>query len=215
MSLVRIQQLLKDMNHDPGPIDGLWGNRTKAALESLIQWEGKPLRVASTNSKNDELPWITEGKKVFGFHEVRNNAELRKWLRSDGKTLGDPKVLPWCGDFTETAIKNALPTEPFTGRMGENPYWARNWLEFGRSCPAIYGCIGVFSRGTGGHVGFLVGEDSTDYYVFGGNQSDSVNIVRIDKKRLLGTRWPLTYDVINATLPRRNPADVVKSVNEI
>jgi uncharacterized protein (TIGR02594 family) len=214
MSLIRIQQILKDMNHDPGPIDGLWGSRTKAALESLIQWEGKPVTVTS-NSSDDDLPWMIEGKKVFGFHEVRNNSELRKWLRSDGATLGDPKALPWCGDFTETAIKNSLPTEPFTGRMLENPYWARNWLEFGRASPAIYGCIGVFSRGTGGHVGFLVGEDATDYYVFGGNQSDSVNIVRIDKKRLLGTRWPLTYNIVNTPLPKRDPKTVIKSVNEI
>ena len=81
--------------------------------------------------KPEDLPWIVEGKKVWGLHETTNNAELTAWLKSDGKRLGNPAKLPWCGDYTETAIKNSLPNEPFVGPLGENPYWARNWLKFG------------------------------------------------------------------------------------
>lgn len=164
--------------------------------------------------KKVELPWITEMKSVFGLHEIRDNAELKRWLRSDGKTLGDPKALPWCGDATETAIKNTLPNEPFTGKLGQNPYWARNWLYFGKEVPPTYGAVLIFSRGSGGHVGFAVGEDSDSYYVLGGNQGNTVSIVRIDKDRLLGARWPLTYDFYDVKLPVMSPGSIPKSTNE-
>ena len=164
--------------------------------------------------KPQELPWITEGKSVWGLHESRNNKELKAWLISDGKTLGDPKALPWCGDYTETAIKKSLPSEPFTGKLGENPYWARNWLHFGVATNPVYGAVIVFSRGKGGHVGFVVGEDDTDYYVLGGNQGDSVNIVRLDKDRFLGCRWPATYKNPNRALPKMSSGSIPKSTNE-
>lgn len=166
------------------------------------------------NRQPKELPWIVEGKKVWGLHEVRDNAKLRAWLRSDGKTLGDPKALPWCGDYTETAIKNTLPKEPFPGALGKNPYWARNWLHFGEATEPCYGAVIVFSRSKGGHVGFVVGEDDTDYYTLGGNQSDSVNIVRISKTRFLGCRWPITFDGPKRPLPRMTANNIPRTTNE-
>jgi hypothetical protein len=41
-------------------------------------------------------------------------------------------------------------------------------------------------------VGFYHREDSTAYHVLGGNQSNAVNVARLDKGRLLGARWPIT-----------------------
>ena len=161
-----------------------------------------------------ELPWIVEGKKVFGLHEINDNAKLKAWLRSDGKALGDPKALPWCGDYTETAIKNSLPDEPFTGAVGKNPYWARNWLKFGKPTEPCYGAIIVFSRGKGGHVGFVVGEDATDYYVLGGNQGNSVNVVRISKDRFLGCTWPITYSGNKRPLPKMTPNNLPRTTDE-
>lgn len=163
---------------------------------------------------NKELPWIIEGKKVFGLHELKNQTELTKWLRSDGKNLGDTTKLPWCGDYVETAILNSLPDEKFTGALLKNPYWARNWLKFGVKVDPIYGAVIVFSRGTGGHVGFVVGEDETDYYVLGGNQGDTVSISRISKTRFLGCSWPSTYPVENRKLPVMKPDSIPKTTNE-
>lgn len=160
-----------------------------------------------------DLPWLTSIKSVFGLQEVRDKARLQLWLRSDGKTLGDPTALPWCGDAVETAIKTALPAEPFVGDLAINPYWARNWITFGRAAKG-YGSVGVFERGTGGHVGFLVGEDSTAYHVLGGNQGDSVNVTRIEKGRLLAARWPLTWKNDPTPLPAK-PATIPLSVNEV
>lgn len=161
-----------------------------------------------------ELPWIKEAKTAYGLHEVEDNAELKAWLKSDGKTLGDPAVLPWCADFVETAIKKTLPTEPFPGALKENAYWARNWLLFGKAVEPCYGCILVFGRDGGGHVGFAVGHNDKDFFVLGGNQSNRVSVTRIDKKRLLGARWPSTYDKGTKPLPVLSANNIPKTTNE-
>lgn len=161
-----------------------------------------------------ELPWIKEGKKVFGLNENKDNEELAKWLKSDGKTLGNPSVLPWCADYVETAIKKTVPKEPFPGDLGKNPYWAKNWLLFGKEVQPCYGCVLVFGREGGGHVGFAVGESDTDYFVLGGNQNNSVSITRISKSRLLGARWPTTYTKGTKPLPKMANSNVPKTTNE-
>ena len=148
-----------------------------------------------------KAPWIVEAEKLLGLHEIRDNAKLRAWLKSDGPTLGDPKALPWCGDFVDTAIDLALPGEPRVGPLAENPYWALNWLHFGKKVEPRLWAIGAFKRPGGGHVGFLVGQDATRFYVLGGNQGDSVSVVPIDKTRLQGARWPITFPDPGLALP--------------
>lgn len=165
--------------------------------------------------KQKELPWIVEGKKVFGLHEARDQRELTNWLKSDGQRLGDTTQLPWCGDYVETAIKNSLPSEPFPGNLGKNPYWARNWSLFGEEeASPSYGSILVFKRGNGGHVCFAVGEDKTHYYCLGGNQSDMVCITRIAKDRLIASRWPSTFKGSKKKLPAMTPNGIPVSTNE-
>lgn len=185
--------------------DGLRGPVTTAvALEYFDAGRlvVKPQAPLVTDAVTD-LPWVQEAKRVLGRHEARDNGWLSKWLRSDGKTLGDPAQLPWCGDFVETCIRLVLPDEPFPGALGENPYWARNWLRLGSEITLTYGAVVVFSRGSGGHVGFAVGQDADALHVLGGNQSNAVTVARIDKGRLLGARWPDTYSrPITHYLPR-------------
>ena len=122
-------------------------------------------------------------------------------MKSDGKTLGDPTKLPWCGDAVDTAISIALPNEPRTGDLKKNPYWALNWLYFGDKIEPVYGAIVVFKRPEGGHVGFLVGQNKTHYEVLGGNQGDRVSKVFIDKSRCVGIRWPRTYSKATTPVP--------------
>ena len=160
-----------------------------------------------------DLPWMVEAKKVMGLHETRDHATLAKWLKSDGKTLGDPSKLPWCGDFVDTAIELALPDEPRPGKLGENPYWALNWLLFGKACNPAYGAVVAFERPGGGHVGFLVGQDEKRFYVLGGNQGDTVSVTPIDRGRARGYRWPTTYDGRPGDLPKMKSA-TASSKNE-
>lgn len=148
-------------------------------------------------------PWITEGEKVLGLHEARDGSKLSAWLRSDGKTLGNPSKMPWCGDFVDTALARALPKEPRPGALGVNPYWALNWGLLGQPTPPAVGAIATFKRSGGGHVGFLVGvsEDGLYYLVLGGNQSNRVSRTWIAVNRAQALRWPATATAPKKALP--------------
>jgi uncharacterized protein (TIGR02594 family) len=194
-----LQDALTDLGYPCGKVDGIWGAKTRAAVTALLSADGKPGQPDVTGA---ELPWVAQGRLVMGWHEVSDKARLSEFLRSDGKALGDPAVLPWCGDFVETCIKRALPDEPFTGDLGKNPYWARNWLMFGRVTQPTYGAVLVFGRDGGGHVGFAVGEEGSYFHVLGGNQSNTVSIAKIAKSRLLGARWPTSFEARPISLPQ-------------
>lgn len=186
--------------------DGIWGALSRKAAEAFQRAKGlKPTGMPDLDTTAQLLPkrvgeapvpppWFAELKRRQGLHEVRDRSKLMAWLRSDGKTLGDPAKLPWCGDAVQTCLALTLPDEP----QPANPYLARNWLKLGvpLATPAL-GAILVFYRGpldgTSGHVGLYVGEDANAFHVLGGNQSNAITIARLDKARLLGVRWPSTY----------------------
>lgn len=206
-----MQGQLKSAGFNPGTIDGIWGRRTAYALEGFQRANGLPLtaqadaltvRTLRSVSADVEVPkqdlysrypWTALALRKKGLREGRDNAELRSFLKSDGKTLGDPAKLPWCGDFVETCIAVSLPREP----LPVNPYLARNWQNFGKQSEPGFGTVLVFwrtskTKSTNGHVGFYVGEDAAHFYVLGGNQSNSVSIAKLDKGRLLSARAPTT-----------------------
>ena len=206
-----IQSGLDKLGHNPGAIDGQWSVRTACVLKQLVTANGRPVSLAPPGP----LPWITEAKTALGRNEARDRTWLMDWLKRDGRSIGDPSKTPWCGDFVETCIRMGLPDEPLLGALGTNPYWARNWLLFGRDTKPITGALLIFQRGTGGHVGFAVGQDETHFYVLGGNQSDAVTIARIAKSRLLGARWPATYPPRLQRLPTMKPGEFLATTNEI
>ena len=206
-----IQSGLDKLGHSPGAIDGKWGVRTARALKQLLSANGRSAALALPGP----LPWITEAKTALGRNEARDRSWLMDWLKRDGRSLGDPSKNPWCGDFVETCIRMGLPDEPLLGALGMNPYWARNWLLFGQAVQPIIGAVLIFERGSGGHVGFAVGQDDTHFYVLGGNQSDAVTIARIAKSRLLGARWPATYPPRTQRLPTMKSGEFLATTNEI
>jgi uncharacterized protein (TIGR02594 family) len=206
-----IQSGLDNLGHSPGAVDGKWGVRTARALKSLLTANGRP----SSPAPVGPLPWITEAKTALGKNEARDRSWLMDWLKRDGRSLGDPDKNPWCGDFVETCIRVALPDEPLLGTLGTNPYWARNWLLFGQTVQPILGAVLIFERGSGGHVGFAVGQDDTHFFVLGGNQSDAVTVARIAKSRLLGARWPATVPPRKQRLPNVRPGESLTTTNEI
>lgn len=191
--------------------DGIAGRDTTNAVAKFQATERLPIKYPGTigpitlaalglgAALADHLtpPWISEARRFLGLHE-------RKDARALDKALGlDASEISWCGAFVGLIIATALPRET----MPVNPLGARNWLKFGRPIPEPQvGAVAVFWRGTKdgwqGHVGTVVGQDATHLHILGGNQSDSVSIARIDKGRLLGYRWPLTYqDPPTAPLP--------------
>lgn len=228
---LRIERALAQLGFlDDQEADGRWKRATARALGAFQSSRHLPVTRAADRLTLQELftgsappkpqgfartamPWMDEARRKMGLHERRDNSVLRRWLRSDGKTLGDPAKLPWCGDFVETCIALTLPDED----LPANPYGARNWMQFGIPVRPQVGAILVFWRGRRdgwqGHVGFYVGEDDGHYHVLGGNQSNAVTVTRIAKSRLLGARWPETAERPDGTTARRAAVGTV-STNE-
>jgi uncharacterized protein (TIGR02594 family) len=206
-----IQSGLNKLSHSPGAIDGHWGVRTARALRQLIAANGQAASIAPQGPS----PWITEAKTALGRNEARDRTWLMDWLKRDGRTLGDPGKNPWCGGFVETCIRMGLPDEPLLGALGTNPYWSRNWLLFGLETKPVPGAVLIFGRGSGGHVGCALGQDDTQFFALGGNQSDAVTIARIGKSRLLGARLPAIYPPRPQRLPIMKTGDFLATTNEI
>lgn len=130
---------------------------------------------------------IREGCELLGTEEYvgpRHNPDIMGWAKEVGleKTYTADEI-PWCGLFVAVVVKRAgfVPVK--------TPLWARSWAQFGNPAPTpSLGDVLVFARGSGGHVGFYVAEDDKAFHVLGGNQSNKVSIVRVDKARLLAAR---------------------------
>lgn len=131
---------------------------------------------------------LVEAMKLLGIKELLgkdSNPVILAWADELGlKREYNSDEIPWCGLFMAyVAHKAGKP-------VVKSPLWAKSWLDFGtKETVAMLGDILVFNRkGGGGHVGIYVGEDEKCYHVLGGNQSDCVSIVRIQKVRCIGIR---------------------------
>lgn len=204
----RVQQRLAALGFDPGPIDGIRGRRTDAAIiafKTSIGFRTRPYYGPLTEqalfakvSQESPVPWFEAGRAVMGLHEERDAFKLRSWFDKSVAWI-DPRSIPWCGAYIATCMKIADPHIA----LPENPLGARNWASWGEPVTPRLGSVMVFWRGsrTGwqGHVAFYAGEDSDAYHVMGGNQSDAVTITRIARSRLLASRWPTGWP--DATRP--------------
>lgn len=230
MSVTKVQMALKARGFDPGPVDGIMGPKTEAAIVAFKRAVGLrarpfvgPITMRALGlfvNTVDEEPWMNEMAKHVGLHERRDFTRLYAWLRSDGHTLGDPRKLPWCGDAVDTALRLTLPDEPRPLYLGRNLYLARNWLMFGEECGPCFGAVVVFWRGSregnSGHVGFAVAidEERGRIKVRGGNQSNMVSDAWLGLDRLLGYRWPTTYKGNARPLPGLSSSGATISENE-
>lgn len=187
--VTEFQRLAVQRGLPVGRIDGWAGERTRAVLHDLF----RPVRPPN------ELPWMAVARSVLGLHETRDNAELRKMLGRDGDLDHDPANTPWCGEFVGTSFKLGLPAED----LPEGIWWARNWLKFGEKLQVpTYGCVVVFSRGSGGHVGLVAGVTPDGRLaVLGGNQGNTVSIAAFGRENVLGYRWPLTFPALPPYMP--------------
>lgn len=69
---------------------------------------------------------------------------------------------------------------------------AKDWCNWGvKIAKPMDGCVVVFEREGGGHVGFVVGETVDGFLsVLGGNQKNKVSIAKFNKDRVVGYYWP-------------------------
>lgn len=134
---------------------------------------------------------IAEAIKLYGTVETSgsgDNPSIMEWAKQLGLEDYVHDAIPWCGLLM--AIVCVRADKPVV----KDPLWAMNWSNFGQKIgthDAALGDILIFSRPGGNHVTLYVAEDDTHYHCLGGNQSDSVNIIRIEKSRLRHVRRPI------------------------
>ncbi len=206
---LKVQTRLMKLGFNPGPLDGIRGRMTLAAVKRFQDSRGLVVDgivgpntwgalfgppAAGTQPRFDDMPWYEEALRLVGVREIVGPGSTQAILDM-AETIDIDYAdddIPWCGLFVGHCVGATLPDE----NLPNNPLGARTWNRFGTECTPQLGSVLVFWRGSRdgwrGHVGFYHREDSTAYHVLGGNQSNSVNIARLDKGRFLGARWPIT-----------------------
>lgn len=141
-----------------------------------------------------EPAWLIEARRHDGLREIPGAPTaptIARWLVQLGAWWRDDAT-PWCGVAVAAWMQAA--------GIGPLPkFWmrARAWADWGQALerPA-HGCVVVFERQGGGHVGLVVGEDAAgNLLVLGGNQGDAVNVRAFQRSRVLAYRWPPGRDL--------------------
>ncbi len=144
--------------------------------------------------------WLTLARRLIGVREIsgpRHSPTIMGWIKALGaKALGvnvTDDETAWCGTFVAHCLASSGVALVERDRPERRiiAVRAKAWLDWGRilSGPRL-GCVVVFDRQGGGHVGFYLGEDKTHIHVLGGNQGNAVSAMRLAKARVLGMRWP-------------------------
>lgn len=152
--------------------------------------------------------WITEAFKDVGVTEIKgalhNPKVVQYWKDIKRGGIKDDET-PWCAAFVGAMLERVgIKSTRFEG--------AKSYLEWGqsRTVPS-YGCIVVFNRAGGGHVGFVVGVTDDDrLLVLGGNQDDQVKVSAFKRDNVVGYRWPNEVEPEFISLPI-GTADSIKS----
>lgn len=136
-----------------------------------------------------EPPWIDEARKHVGVREIKgpeHEWRIVRWWKAIRRGGIKDDETPWCAAFVGGCLEAC-------GVISTRYESAKSYLSWGRKLTKpLYGCVVIFDRDGGGHVGFVVGKDSLGrLMVLGGNQGDEVNVRAFTSDRVLGYRWPM------------------------
>lgn len=149
--------------------------------------------------ERSEPRWITEARKYTGEAEIKgpkhNPLILQFWKDIKRGGIKDDET-PWCAAFVGAVLERV-------GIQSSRFESAKSYLSWGSELKQpMLGCVVVFTRDGGSHVGFVVGQQQNgDLMVLGGNQSDAVNIRTFPRSRVTGYRWPSGASVTPQSLP--------------
>ncbi|HIC8842730.1 TIGR02594 family protein [Aeromonas sp. 602200] len=150
-------------------------------------WASHKYLQLTTEVVDSDFPWLKIALGEVGVKEFPGNADnprIVEYLHSTNLPAPDRNndETYWCSAFVNWCVERA-------GYEGTDSAWARTWLNWGKEINTPRkGCIVVFKRDNGGHVGFYMGETETKIKVLGGNQSNEVNISDYPKSNFLGYR---------------------------
>lgn len=143
--------------------------------------------------------WIAEASKHIGLTEIKGPKHhpeiLQMWKDIKRGGIKDDET-PWCAAFVGAMLERS-------GIRSSRYESAKSYLQWGRTLSEpVLGCVVVFTREGGGHVGFLVGKDKAgNLLILGGNQSDQVNIRAFPVSRVTGYRYPSELPLPTAPIP--------------
>jgi uncharacterized protein (TIGR02594 family) len=134
------------------------------------------------------MKWIDEAKKYIGEQEIKgpkHNPLIVQWWKDIKRGGIKDDETPWCAAFVGAMLEHV-------GIQSTRFESAKSYLTWGEKLDKpIPGCIVVFTRDGGGHVGFVMGQTrGGSLVVLGGNQSDAVNYKAFSRQRVSGYRWP-------------------------
>lgn len=143
-------------------------------------------------AEKEDPKWLKIALKEIGVKEIPGSAASRDIIEYHSyvtKRFTSDEV-SWCSSFICFCMETA-------GYTSTNSAIARSWLEWGVPVERpVKGCVVVFWRykkdSWKGHVGFFIKQDDKYVYCLGGNQSDSVNITKYRRSKVLGYRMPKT-----------------------
>lgn len=148
--------------------------------------------------------WLILAHANIGISEIPgklHEPRILAWWRA--VRLGGIKTdeVPWCAAFVGAMLEQS-------GIRSTRSDAARSYLRWGVELSApVVGCIVIFERGAGGHVGFVVGRDERGrLLVLGGNQDNRVKISAFSAGRVLAYRWPAGHEVPISPLPLASAA---------
>ncbi|KAJ8740042.1 TIGR02594 family protein [Aeromonas veronii] len=152
------------------------------------------------------MRWIDEARKFLGLREIKGSqhaqAILDMWKAIKRGGIKDDET-PWCAAFVGACLERV-------GIQSTRFESAKSYLDWGTKLNApVLGCVVVFTRTGGGHVGFVVGKSPTgNLLVLGGNQDDAVNVREFPLSRNPSYRWPLNEPLPVSDLPVGTPAQL-------
>lgn len=144
--------------------------------------------------------WLNVFETLEGIQEIpgpTSNPVILNWA----KTIGAPDWYnnddqAWCALVMNRVLMAAQ--QPMSG-TGFALLRAQSFEHYGEELlgPPALGCLMVFKRPAGYHVGLYLGERKDAYRILGGNQSNAINKTWIEKGRLIAQRWPEGVPVEN------------------
>lgn len=152
--------------------------------------------------------WLDQAQAFIGLREIKGPQHatdiLKFWKDIKRGGIKDDET-PWCAAFVGAMLERA-------GVQSTRYESARSYETWGvKLAKPVRGCVVVFTRDGGGHVGFVVGQDKAgNLLVLGGNQSDAVNVRAFPRGRVTAYRWPAGVPIPAANLPVLAAAEISK-----
>ena len=134
----------------------------------------------------EDFPWMPIAEKEKGTHEIPGpgaNPRIVDDYFSATNLKPKDDVTAWCSAFVNWCLKQA-------GYKGSGKATAASFLGWGEEIDEpVRGCIVVFKREGGNHVGFYLGETEKNIILLGGNQENEQGVFEVSEKGYAKSDW--------------------------